>query len=235
MAQDWTVSGNQLVYGGSGPAPYLSPELQRQLRASGGGATPAGAQTGVYSPSPGASPVALPSITSGSMETGMESGGGGSNPGLVDYKPGPITSIVNDLLHAAISGGGGGGPAGTTLHSLAGGQIPAATLAAYRQNQALEDASITESMGKVGNRFGTDLARTIADAAGRSNVNLSASAMDRALAAIQQIIGLGTGQSNLEFAGNQAALDRANQDFLASSANEGLPPWLIALLQSGGS
>lgn len=228
---DWSVVNGQLIYGGSGPAPYLSPELQQQLRASGGGATPSGAQYGVYSPSPGAAPIPLAS-SSGFEFPSME-GGGGSNPGLVPYTPGPVTSIVNDLLRAAISGGSKGGPAGTTLHSLAGGEIPAATLAAYRQNQALEDAAITEKMGVVGNRFGTDLARTIADAAGRSNVNLSASAMDRALAAISQIIGLGTGQSNLEFAGNQAALDRANQDFLATSQNE-LPPWLLQMLISGG-
>lgn len=221
--QGWSLSpggpNNQglLSWTGGGAAPLADAGTQKALRAS--------LSMG------GAGTTAPPSNPFGTMSMeGMETSGGGENPGLVKYTPGPITSIVNDLLTASINGGSG---VGGNLHNLAMGQIPAATLAAYRQNQALEDASITESMGKVGNRFGTDLARTLADAAGRSNVNLSASAMDRALSAISQIIGLGTGQSNLEFAGNQAALDRANQDFLASGQNE-LPPWLLQMLISGG-
>ena len=214
--------GNQgiLSWTGPGGAPATDAGTQRALRGSlTMGSAPISSLPGVSSTPQGTMP-------------GME-GGGGSNPGIVNYSPGPITSIVNDLLTASIFGGSGGGAPGKTLNMLAAGQIPDATLAAYRQNQALEDASITEKLGVVGNRFGTDLTRTLADAAGRSNVNLSAQAMDRALAAISQIIGLGTGQSNLEFAGNQAALDRANQGFLSAQQNSGLPPWLLALLAQG--
>lgn len=214
---DWVVgNGGQLVWTGAGPAPYLSPEQQQQVRSSGGGDTPTGAQYGVYSPYPGAAPVPLPSSPAGTMSESSS----GESPGLVPYTPGPITGIVNDLLTASIQGGSGGGPAGSTLYSLSGGNVPAATQAAFEQNLERSMADITESMGVVGNRFGTDLSRMLAEAANQANVALAAEAMDRALAATGQIIGLGTGQSALEFTGNENSLDRANQDFLATQNSD---------------
>jgi hypothetical protein len=112
------------------------------------------------------------------------------------------------------------------------GVIPPAIQAQYQQNLNQSMGDITEKMGVVGNRFGTDLSRTLADAAGRANVNLSAGAMDRALQAISQILGLGTAQSGLEFTGQQSALDRAHQDFLQAnqqSSFESLLPLLLGI------
>jgi len=87
----WTVSGSQLIWSGPGPAPYLSPELQRQLRASGGGETPAGAITGVYSPSPGAPPIPLP----GAVSAAAASSGGGEG-GSFEVKP--DFSVIGQFL-----------------------------------------------------------------------------------------------------------------------------------------
>lgn len=218
--------GNQgiLQWAGGGGAPMTDASTQSALRGalSNGGATPAGTQ-GSFSQTPEFD------------FSSLQGEGGGESPGLVPYTPGPITSVVNDLLTAAIGGNSGGRGPAQTLHRLSKGGIPDATMAAYQQNQALQNAAITESMGAVGNRFGTDLARTLADAAGRLNVNLSAAGMDRALAAIAQIIGLGQGQSNLEFAGQEGALNRANQDFLATQGGDSFTQLLPLLLGLGAA
>jgi hypothetical protein len=232
---DWTVGpGGQLSWGGSGPAPFLTPELQQQVRRAGGGATPAGALYGMYSPSPGASPIPIPGYSPPGVSpqpVRPPARPSGPNPGLVPYTPGPITSVVNDLLHAALSGGTG---PGGTLNQLSTGQIPPAIEKQFQQNIADQNAAITEKMGAVGNRFGTDLSRTLADAAGRANVNLAGDAMTRALGAINSIINLGSGQQTLEFGGQQAALDRAHQDFLASQQGDSFASLLPFLLQLTG-
>ncbi len=208
-----------LQWTGSGGAPMTDAATQIALRKALGFSTPTPIPTGGSSAS---APV--------SMESGGGGGGGGgglvpfnninpvqvpagNSPGAVPYKPGPITTVVNDLLSSAINGSSAPGP-GQTLNQMSQGIVPKATQDQFLQNQKLENATITESMGKVGNRFGTDLSRTLADAAGRANVNLSASAMDRALQAIGSILGLGTAQSGLELTGTDSALNRMQQAFL---------------------
>jgi hypothetical protein len=203
---------------------YDQPSQQWAGTAS--GATPTGGSTvpvgwggGGYTPPGGfGSPTPLPADNQGGA-------------GVVPYRPGPITSIVNDLLRASIGGTSQQGP-GQTLNLFSRGVIPPAIQAQYQQNLNQSMGDITEKMGVVGNRFGTDLSRTLADAAGRADVNLSAGAMDRALSAISQILGLGTAQSGLEFTGQQSALDRAHQDFLQAnqqSSFESLLPLLLGL------
>jgi hypothetical protein len=123
---------------------------------------------------------------------------------------------MSTLISQAIGGTSQPGPA-RTLNQLSQGIVPDALQAQYKQNLDRSMADITERMGLVGNRFGTDLSRTLAEAAGQANVNLSAEAIRNALAAIQEIMGGGTSQSQLEFQGGQAALDRAHQDYTAQN------------------
>ena len=215
-----------LQWVGSGAAPWTDPGTQRALRSALGFSDPSAASP-TTSASGGGEGFDFASLFS---EGGGSEGGGG----LVPYKPGPITSVVNDLLTAAIKGGGLGGPAGKTLYSLSGGNIPEAIQKQFQMNLDRSNANVTERMGLVGQRFGTDLTRTLSEASNLANVNLSAAAMDRALAAISQIIGLGTGQSALELQGSEGALNRASQQFMASQANDPMLALLQLLLSAGG-
>jgi hypothetical protein len=205
-----------------GPSPWLNPGLGI------GGVSP-GSSGQIDWSKPIYSGAKTPPYTPPSTDTSQPSG-----PGVVPYKPGPITTVVNDLLTSSLTGKGN--PLGQTLYQLGTGQIPPAIEAQFLQNLGISNANIMESMGKVGNRFGTDISRTLATAADQAGVNLSADAMDRALSAIQEIIGLGGQQENLEFAGNQASLDRANQDFLAGGSGSNLLTQLLPVLLglSGG-
>lgn len=180
----------------------------------------------------GAGGMNFASLLSG-MGAGAGAGGGGA---LVKYTPGPITSALNDLFTAALTGKGAGSmPAAQTLYNLSAGKTPPAIAAQYAQNLEQQKAQITEGMGVMGNRFGTDLARTLMDAAGRSGVNLSAEMARMAADAASRIGALGTSASQLEFTGDQAALDRAHQDYMLAQQADLMMSQLIPLLIGAGS
>jgi hypothetical protein len=118
--------------------------------------------------------------------------GEGGIPGA-GYKPGPITSVINDLLTAAISGKGGpSGGLGPGLHSLATGVIPSPLAEQIR-------AETAEGFGGMGARFGTDFERVLSQ-------SLATAGAQQQLAALREILGLGTEQAGLEQRGELGSL-----------------------------
>jgi hypothetical protein len=159
-------------------------------------------------------PVSAPA---GGMDFLSSGGRGGLPEGANDFRAGPGAPErwLRRFTRTSLYGGGRGGPLAETLFNLGQGQIPDAIQQQFETNLARSQAATTEGFGRIGARFGTDLADTLARNANEANVNLQAAAMDRALQAIGQATGVGTTAAGLQFQRREGALDRALKAFIA--------------------
>lgn len=154
-----------------------------------------------------------------------------SEGGAVYSQPGQAETLLNQIFsgQAGATGAalgkllaGGGNP---FINQLSRGQIPPALLQQFQRQQALQNAGITESFGRVGARFGTDLAGTLGIEAGNALNDLAVNVINRALeaqqlrqyamqTAVSQALGLGQNLAGTEFSRQENALTRALQEFL---------------------
>lgn len=171
-----------------------------------------------------------PQSSSHEGATGMEASGGmGGHTGgtggvssmasnLVNPPAGPQQNLLNNLFSGSVTGQGGG-PIANQLFSLGQGVLP-------KPMQDMITATTNEQFGKLGARFGTDLATSISRGLGQAGSQQS-------LSAIQQILGLGGTTSGFEFQGTQNSLERALKEFLANQEND-LTMQLLPLLLGAG-
>lgn len=137
---------------------------------------------------------------------------------LVIPPAGPQRTLLNDWFKFS-SKGGGGIPGANTLFNFSKGELP----------QSMTDwitASTNEQFGKLGARFGTDLATSISRGLGQA-------ASQNSMGAINQILGLGGTTAGFEFQNTQNALDRALKEYGINSQMD-LTMQLLPLLLGGG-
>lgn len=130
-------------------------------------------------------------------------------------------NLLRMLFKGSVTGSGGGAtsPISNQLFSLGQGILP----------QPMQDqitATTNDQFGKLGARFGTDLATSISRGLGQAGSQQS-------LAAINQMLGLGGTTAGFEFQRSENALDRALREFLQGSQND-LTMQLLPLLLGGG-
>jgi hypothetical protein len=224
-----------MPYGYAPTGGGIDPMMLQRLLTGGG-------NTGLSVQGLTASRPTQPMMTASHMGT---SGGGYQNPlppwqqtlpsGAQDFAShaGIDERLLREFFRSSLLGGGKGGPLSNTLFTLGQGQIPPAIQQQFDTNLARSQAATTEGFGRVGARFGTDLADTLARNANEANVNLQASAMDRALQAIGQATGVGTTVSGMQFARGEGALDRALKAYIAELQMDPLNQLLQMILGGG--
>lgn len=142
--------------------------------------------------------------------------GPATSQGNVTYSPvGDQEKILDQLFKGSVTGQGGG-PIAKMLYNLGLGQLPPALA-----QQIV--GTTNEQFGKMGARFGTDLAT--ADARG-----LAQASEAQALSAIRQILGLGGTTAGFQFQRGESALERAMREFIAQQQMDPLNSVLQSLL-----
>lgn len=136
--------------------------------------------------------------------------------GNVTYSPVGDQEKLLDMLFKGSVTGKGGGPIANMLYNLGLGQLPPALA-----QQIV--GTTNEQFGKMGARFGTDLAT--ADARG-----LAQASEAQSLNAIRQILGLGGTTAGFQFQRGESALQRAMQEFIAQQQMDPLNSILQSLM-----
>lgn len=147
-------------------------------------------------------------------------------------KPGLDEQILSQFFSGALGLQQPKSPLAGVLRDYGSGKIPPNILANFRNELDRSNAGITESFGKVGARFGTDLADTLSRNAGQATTGLFAGAEDRALDAIRTALGVGTTTAGLQFQRSEGGLDRLIQDLAQRRQLEGLGMQLDAASQN---
>lgn len=233
-----------MVQGGTGSVPAgavptgAAPSVQQPASPAMGGGAPQGqpklggtpgapqtqvaARPGVYNPATG---LGMGPGQPGSTPPPTVTGTGGT-PLPVDYQTpiGPVEQFMQGLLRQPTSN--------SFVDSLASGQIPAATLAQFRNEQARSGAQLAEQSS--GARFGSDYAGAFGRQQGQALTALGAQSEQQALAARQaqiagqaQQYGLGGTLLGSETQRSSDALRSLLQEYGGST---GLPPQISALL-----
>ncbi len=136
--------------------------------------------------------------------------------GNVTYSGVGSQENIMDRLFKGAATGQGGGPLAHMLYSLGMGQLPPAVAEGIvSQNN--------EQFGKLGARFGTDLATANARGLAQASEGQSMSAIDK-------ILNLGQSNSTFQFSRGEAGLSRALQEYIAQLQNDPLQKILPALL-----
>lgn len=139
--------------------------------------------------------------------------------GNVTYSTvGPMEQLLDRLFKGSVTGKGGG-PIANQLFNMGLGMLPPALA-----EQIV--GTTNEQFGKLGARFGTDLAT--AQARG-----LAQASEAQSLNAIREILGLGGTTAGFQFQRGESALQRAMQEFIAQQQMDPLSGILQGLLGGG--
>lgn len=152
--------------------------------------------------------------------------------------PGPRENFMDQLFQTLLGNAPAGTPQMANIQKILSG-TPAIADEAIRAQKKFakqqfrrDQAASTESFGKMGARFGTDLADTL----GRNaqdfrqglyaqemalRTQLAENAKTRSLQALQAILGTGQFSTGLEFARGEGAAGRAIEELLQKLRNEG--------------
>lgn len=237
----------KLVFVGQGGAPMLDPGAQRFVRRYGSPyaaqptSQPVSSDAGVTDA--GGSGLDLSGLLNAlkGSSTKKQSSFTGSNIATNDpskyykaYTPGGQESLLNQYFREALTGkdrfGASGNPVAQTLFSLAQGKLPDPLT-------NLITSQTNDQFGKLGARFGTDLANATSRGLGEASAQ-------QALAAQGLLANIGSTTSGQELTANQNALDRALKqsesgldralsEYLAKLQNDPTLSLLKVLLGSG--
>jgi hypothetical protein len=145
--------------------------------------------------------------------------GAPTSAGNVSYSPvGPQETLLDKLFGGAVTGQGGG-PIAQQLFSLGQGILP-------QPMQDMITGTTNEQFGKLGARFGTDLATSISRGLGQAGATQS-------LNAINSILGLGGTTAGFQFARGESGMDRALKEYLGNLQNDPMNSLISALLGGG--
>ena len=140
----------------------------------------------------------------------------GSN--IIPTGVGPQESLLDKLFSGSVTGQGGG-PIANMLFSLGQGILP-------KPMQDMITGTTNDQFGKLGARFGTDLATAISRGLGQAGST-------QALSAINEILGLGGTTTGFEFQRSTDAMNRAFQEFMQNNGQD-TTMQLISMLLGGG-
>ncbi len=224
----WMMGSTDPFYGYGGLFGQQPNHIQTPLAAL----APQSQAGGMQSPIPGGTPMAGGMNPLGNTAAhlptwnppnalGSPSGYGDPNTiGNVTYSGVNNQENILDRLFKGSASGQGGGPLAHMLYSLGMGQLPPAIAEGIvSQNN--------EQFGKLGARFGTDLAT--ANARG-----LAQASEGQSLNAIDKILNLGTTTSGFQFQRGENALQRALQEYITQQQTDPLKSILPALLGGMG-